>query len=376
MYFRILQKTLQKELFQGKTIILYGARQVGKTTLVKQLIKDNNVSSKYIDGDIIDNQQGLQTQNPQALKQFIGDYKLVVIDEAQRIRNIGINLKILHDHFPDMQIIATGSSSFDLANKIVEPLTGRAYDYMLFGLSGSEIALRQDYSFLHTRLKNILRFGLYPEVFDKNIEQSQQLLRTITSNYLYKDILALEDIKKSDQLLKLLQILAFQIGSQISYNSISRKLGLSVMTVQKYIDLLEKTFVIFRLTSFSRNLRKELNRSVKIYFWDIGIRNTLIQNFNTLDVRNDIGALWENFCIVERIKNNRYHNRYPMSAFWRSYNHAEIDYIEEYDGNLYAYECKYSPRKKIQCPKLFAEGYPKSAFHVITQDNYFDFITS
>jgi len=371
---RILEKTITKELFKKKIIIIYGARQVGKTTLAKEIIKNTKKKTKYIDCDLFENRQILSSQNLSKLKKFLSPHDLIVIDEAQRVKNIGLNLKIIHDHCPEIQIIATGSSSFDLANEINEPLTGRAFDYMLPPLSLEEIKQKLDNLELMENLENLLIFGSYPDIFDENRERAEKILNSIASNYLYKDILEFERLKKPDQLLNMLQLLALQIGGEVSFSEIGGKLGLNTVTVQKYINLLEKTFVIFSLGGFSRNLRKEIRRSPKIYFWDLGIRNSLIRNFNPLNLRSDIGSLWENFCIAERMKFNLNNQRFINTYFWRNYYGQEIDYIEERGGELNAFEFKWNENKKTKIPKMFSDTYPGSNFSFINKGNFDEFL--
>lgn len=376
MYNRILQKNIEDNLFKGKVIILYGARQVGKTTLVRKILQkydSEQIKTKYIDCDLIENRQALQSESADRLKKFLGNYQLIALDEAQRVHNIGINLKIIHDHYPEIQILATGSSSFTLANEINEPLTGRAFEYMLAPLSIEEVRQHYDYAELLGKLDGILRFGLYPDIFDKSIDEANNLLNNIANNYLYKDILEFENLRRADQLLTILQLLALQVGSEVSYKEIASQLGVNVLTIQRYISLLEKTFIIFRLRAFSRNLRKEISKSIKIYFWDLGIRNSLIKNFNELAVRNDKGALWKNFCIAERMKFNLNHQRFVNGYFWRTYDKKEIDYIEEANGEISAFEMKWDG-KKVRSPNEFLKTYKGSKFSLITKDNFDEFV--
>jgi len=374
MYQREIAKEIKKWMFQGNIIILYGARQVGKTTLVTKILEKYGDKAKYIDCDLISNSEALSSREPNLLKSFIGDYRVVIIDEAQRVKNIGINLKILHKYFPEMQIIATGSSSFDLANEINEPLTGRAVEFLLQPLSIAEIKQKYDLLDLKSRLEQIMRFGLYPDVFEKPQEIIQKKLEIIVSNYLYKDILVFDKVKKSDILLRLLELLALQIGSEVSLNELAKKLQISHLTVDKYLDLLEKTFVIFKLRSFKRNLRSEIGKPFKVYFWDLGVRNTLIKNFNPMRIRNDVGGLFENFCIVEKMKQNLNTGKSVNSYFWRTKQQKEIDYIEEYEGKLHTYEFKWNPRKQATVPSVFSETYPEHSFKVINQENWLELV--
>jgi len=374
MYNRIIQKGIEKWLDKEKIIIIYGARQVGKTTLVKQISKKFGKKAKYYDCDFGVIREKLGKSEKPLIENFLKGYDLIIIDEAQRVKNIGLNLKIMHDNFPGKKIIATGSSSFDLANKISESLTGRAIEFFLPPLSIKEILQKQDRFEVEGGLEDIIRFGLYPGIYNKSDDEKIELLNNIANNYLYKDILEFENIKKSDQLFNLLQLLSLQIGNEVSLQEIGKQIGMNKLTVQKYINLLEKTFVIFQLRSFSRNLRKEIAKSRKIYFWDLGVRNVLVNNFNNLAIRNDAGALWENFCVAERMKFNMNSRKFVNSYFWRTYDQKEIDLVEEREGKLFGYEIKWSDKKQKE-PKLWKETYNNAEFKVINQKNYLDFIT-
>ncbi len=323
---------------------------------------------------MLQNKTALETTNSEALKRFLGNYDLIVLDEAQYIENIGLVLKVILDTFPELQIIATGSSSFDLGNRIAEPLTGRSRVFLLLPFSINELRQQYDLLDLQPRLENFLRFGFYPEVFDKPESDAIEELSNIASNYLYKDILQFERLRRSDLILNLLRALSLQIGNEVSLNELSRLLGENVHTIKKYIELLEKSFIIYRLTSFNRNLRKEIGKGQKIYFYDIGIRNYLIQNFNSLKYRNDIGGLWENLCVIERIKNNLNSRKFVNTYFWRTYDQKEVDYVEEVGGKLSTFEFKYSQRAKIKVPREFLSTYPESTFNVIDQNNFWGFI--
>ncbi len=374
MFKRTIQKEIEKWLFKGKIIIIYGARQVGKTTLSKEIVSSYGNDSKYINCEFLDNREFLSVASPERLKSFIGNYKIVILDEAQKIENIGLTLKILVDNFPNIQIIATGSSSFDLANKISEPLTGRAIQFTLFPLSVEEIKQTHDNLALNEKLESILLYGLYPDVFGKTQEEAVEKLRSIASNYLYKDIYELENIKKPTILTELLQLIALQLGNEVSIGELANTLKTTPKTVERYLDLLEKTFVIFRLRALSRNLRNEVHSTCKVFFYDIGIRNYIINNTNQLSKRTDVGGLWENFCILERMKKNHNARLFPNIFFWRTYEQKEIDYIEERGGNLYAYEFKWSD-KSVKKPKQFLEAYPNSSFEIVHKDNCFSFIS-
>lgn len=366
---RFLQQKIEARLFQGKIIILYGARQVGKTTLVKEILKKHPLNSNYYNCEEVDVQIALGKGTSVALKNFFGNKQLIVLDEAQKIKNIGNKLKLLIDNYPEMQIIATGSSSFELSNSIREPLTGRKFEFFIPAISVKE--LYQDKLIFNRNLENLLRFGLYPDVVN-NSQNPEIILREIATSYLYKDIFNFQEIRSPELILNLLQLLALQIGGEVSYYELSQKIGLSSETIERYIYLLEQAFVIFRLPAFSRNLCNEVSKTRKIYFWDIGIRNSLIQNTNQLQVRNDIGGLWENFCIVEKIKQDQLLSKFTNNYFWRTYQQKEIDFIQESAGNLETFEFKWNPKKINKIPKLFQENYPNSTFKVINPSNFWD----
>ena len=281
---RQINETINNQLFKGKVVMLYGARRVGKTTLVKAIV-DSFESARYINCELIQNKTALETTNTELLKAFLGNYNIVVLDEAQHINNVGLVLKVLIDTFPEMQIVATGSSSFELSQQVGEPLTGRSRQYTLYPFSYSELINNQNLIDINAKLENILRFGLYPEVYNKPENEAIEELQNITSNYLYKDILQFERLRRPDLLLSLLRALALQIGNEVSYNELANLLGENLHTIKRYIELLEKSFIIFRLQSFNRNLRKEIAKGQKIYFYDLGIRNTIIQNYNKIDLR-------------------------------------------------------------------------------------------
>lgn len=374
---RIIAPEIEKELFTSKrVIVIYGPRRTGKTTLAKMLLEkyQNKYKTRFIQCETITAQQGLTSQDPLRLKQFIGeDIQFVVLDEAQYIKNIGINLKLLIDTYPDLQIIATGSSSFDLANEIKEPLTGRVWEFFLPAFTLEELEQHYDRYALPGILEDLILYGSYPQVILSSLEKRRLTLEEITQNYLYKDLLTFEGQKNSEFIFKLLQLLAFQIGSEVSMNELATKLERSKTLVEKHIDLLEKCFVIFRLSPLSRNLRNEIVKKKKIYFWDTGIRNALIQNFTSLSVRPDRGALWENFCIAERLKFLKTHRRSYNLYFWKSYQQQEIDYLEEYDGILHGYEIKWN-EEKWKKPTDFLQTYPNSHLMLINRHNYRDFV--
>ncbi|NWF89031.1 MAG: ATP-binding protein [Ignavibacteriaceae bacterium] len=372
MILRLLENSLKKDLFKGKVIVIYGARQVGKTTLAEQILKTMDNNGRYLNCEILSVEQILKDAEPEKLRAFLGNYKLVVLDEAQNIPNIGKLLKVITDNIKDIQIIATGSSSFELANKTTEPMTGRVIHHTLYPLSALEIKADKDWLFVDASLERLLRFGAYPEIFLSNEEDAIKRLHELSSSYLFKDLFKYEGIKKSGLFKNLVLSLALQLGNEVTYNELAVKLGVNSLTIQKYVDLLEQSFVLFKLNSFSRNIRKELSKSFKIYFYDNGIRNALINNFNPISLRNDIGALWENYCISERIKSNSYAQRNVNCYFWRTYDQKEIDYVEESGGKITGYELKYSDKQKIKIPKVFSETY-NAEIHKVDRSNYWKF---
>ena len=374
MIIRKIKELVKKDLFKNKVVIIYGARQVGKTTLVKNILDSYPKEGKYLSCELLSTQRGLSILEPEQIKAFLGQYKLIVLDEAQSIINIGKVLKIIVDFLPDIQIIATGSSSFDLANKISEPLTGRNITFQLPALSLQEIIDDSDAIDINSKLELLLRFGLYPEIYTLPDEESKiARLNEIASNYLYKDVLEFDKIRHSDTISKLVQLLALQIGQEVSLQELATQLGINRLTVEKYIDLLEKSFIIFKLKSFSKNKRKEISKNFKIYFYDLGIRNSIIQNFNPLNLRQDTGAVWENFCILERKKYLLQVAPYRQTYFYRTYSGEEVDYIEETAGTITAYEFKWNDKKNIKKLSTFTKTY-NTQINKITPINYLDFI--
>ncbi|MDD2274582.1 MAG: ATP-binding protein [Candidatus Pacebacteria bacterium] len=369
---RTIQEKIEDKLFKGKVIILYGPRQVGKTTIVKEIQNKNISNSIYFNCDEPDIREKFENKTSTFLKELIGNKKIVIIDEAQRVKDIGITLKLIIDNFKDIQVIATGSSSFDLANKTAESLTGRKYEFYLYPLSIEELNPEKNKLEIDRTLENRIIYGSYPEVII-NSSEAEENIKLIAKSYLYKDILQYQNIKNPDILEKLLQSLALQVGNEVSYNEISNFLDIDKKTVASYIEILKKAFVIFELKPFSRNLRNELRKLRKIYFFDTGARNALINNFNSLDRRNDAGQLWENFIISERIKINNNHGNDYNIYFWRTHNKKEIDYIEEKNGKLYGYEIKLGSGKSSGA-KLFLDTYVNSEFKIIKKDNYNEFI--
>ncbi len=352
---------------------MYGARRVGKTTLAKEILKKHGDEKGYFNCEEPDINAALTNKTSTELKKLIGSRKLVVLDEAQKVKDIGLTLKLLVDTFPEIQVIATGSSSFDLANSTSEPLTGRAFEFRLFPFSIEELEQKYSKQEIERLLETFLRFGTYPEIIEADSGFAQELITDITKNYLYKDILEFERLKNPDLVLKLLQALALQLGSEVSYTELANLLGVDKVTIERYIQILEKAFVIFRVTPLSRNLRNELTKTRKIYFCDLGIRNSLINNFNEVQLRTDIGALWENFCIVERMKFNIARKRTPNCYFWRTYDQKELDYLEEEGGEFKVFEFKWRNSKFI-FPKDFKEAYRKFDFKLIRRDNFWDLL--
>ena len=369
---RFLLPQLESLLGSHKAIILMGARQVGKSTLL-QLLLGQRQDVLWLNGDNNDVQALFTAISAERIHSLMGTKRILVIDEAQRISNIGVQLKIIIDQLPNIQVIATGSSSFELASKVNEPLTGRKREFKLFPLAFSEMV---EHSSLIEELRLVphrLVYGYYPEVVE-NPGQEAAILKELTDSYLYRDILTLDKVAKSDKLVLLLKALAMQIGSQVSYNELSGLVGIDAKTIERYITILEQSYIIFRLGSFSRNLRNELKFSKKIYFWDMGIRNAIIGNFSLVETRSDIGAMWENFAIAERMKQINYRHPFAQSYFWRTKQQTEIDYIEEQDGSLQAFEFKWNEHKSPRCPAAFSTAYPNATFSVVTPSNIDDFL--
>lgn len=370
---RTIEQQIVPLLGSQKAIVIMGARQVGKSTLLSKMLSGRS-DVLWLNGDDTDTQMLFQGISSTRLRTILAPYRIVVIDEAQRIADVGLRLKLITDQVPGTQVIATGSSSFDLAGKVSEPLTGRKREYKLFPLTFAEMVG-------HTNLLDELRmlshrmvYGYYPEVVNTPGGEVA-VLKELTSSYLYRDILALDGIGKPDKVVRLVQALAWQIGSQVSYNEVAQLVGLDPKTVERYIDILEKSYVIFRLSSFSRNLRNELKQSRKIYFWDLGIRNAVIGNLSQVENRTDAGPLWENLCIAERMKRLWYSDGFTQHWFWRTQQQKEIDYIEETDGLLQAFEFKWNEHKaNTKCPSSFATAYPDAAFHIVTPSNVEEFL--
>lgn len=370
---RDLQEIIEGNLFKRKAIILLGARQVGKTTLCKQVADKLGLPTLFLNCDEPEPRSLLTDTNLLRLKQLIGSSKLIIIDEAQRVKNIGLTLKIIIDNIAEVQVIVTGSSSLDIANEINEPLTGRKYEYNVFPFSTSELV--QNSSFLSERqlLEQRLIYGQYPEVVNNPAEARETLINNLNS-YLYKDLLAINDVRKSSQLEKLVEALALQIGSEVSYNELAQLLYTNPHTIERYIDLLEQSFVLFRLQAYSGNVRNEIKKGRKIYFCDTGIRNAIIGNFNSLNLRQDVGALWENFFIAERIKYHHYRRNFVKSYFWRSFQQQEIDFIEVENADITTFEMKWNKNKRGSLPATFANAYTVKSSYTVTPENYTDFL--
>lgn len=374
MIIKRFYQNLDEYIAPGKVLVIYGPRRVGKTTLLKTFLEKTTLKYKLDSGDNIITQQILGSQDFKQILGYASGYDLIVLDEAQQIQNIGMGLKILVDQMPTLCIIATGSSSFDLAQKTGEPLTGRKRTVTLFPMSQEELLSLGNTFELKQRLEDFLIFGSYPEVITAtNSEEKIRALQELVSSYLLKDVFTLENIRHPRVVLDLVKMLAFQIGSEVSLHELATQLGVNVKTVERYLDLLEKTFVIFRLSAFNRNLRNEIRNKQKYYFYDTGIRNAVINQFNSLSLRDDIGKLWENFIIVERMKYRSYHEVYTNAYFWRTYEQQEIDLIEERDGRLFAYEMKWKP-SVTRPPKRFLDAYPKNEYMTVHSNNYMDFL--
>jgi len=370
-YPRLIQPAIEQSLYKGKVIVLYGARQVGKTTLIRTLQEKYPADSLYLNCDEPDIRSSLSDKTSTELHRLLGSKTLILVDEAQRVKNIGLTLKLLVDTFPQIQVIATGSSSFDLSNTISEPLTGRKIEFHLYPLAVSEFLAQSSPLEIQRSLEYHMRFGMYPGVVTS--DNPAEALLEITRSYLYKDVLEFQMVKNPDLLRRLLQALALQVGGEVSYNELGAMLGIDKVTVARYIFLLEQGYVIFHLPPYSRNLRKELSRQRKIYFHDLGVRNALINNFNPLELRQDVGMLWENFFVSERLKFIHNQRRRPNLYFWRTYDGNEIDYLEEEGGQLTGFECKWGS-EKWRVPQAFLSAYPGSQVYLVNRSNVLDYL--
>lgn len=373
MIARTLEKNIQSLLGGKKAIIIMGARQVGKSTLLHQMLCTRQ-DVLWMNGDDLDVQELFSNMTSTRIRAILGNRRLIIVDEAQRISDIGLRLKLITDQVPDVQVIATGSSSFELASKVNEPLTGRKREFHMYPLTFGEMVQHTQFLDEIRMIPHRMVYGYYPEVV-ANPGDERATLKELSDSYLYKDILSLDSINKPDKLVRLLKALALQIGSQVSYNEIGTLIGLDSKTVERYVDILEKSFIVFRLGTFSRNLRNELKISRKIYFWDLGIRNAVIGNLSQVENRTDAGELWENFVIAERMKKNAYTNSFAQSYFWRTRQQHEIDYLEEENGELRAFEFKWNARKgNAKCPESFQTAYPTASYQVITPENVEEFL--
>ncbi len=373
MIHRTLEEKIAPLLEGNKAIIIIGARQVGKSTLLNGLLGSKK-DVLWMNGDDMDIQALFADMSSTRMRALLGNNKFLVIDEAQRIPDIGLRIKLITDQIPGVQVIATGSSSFELASKVNESLTGRKREFKMFPLTFSEMVNDTNLLDELRMIPHRMVYGYYPEVVC-NPGDEKSILKELSDSYLYKDVLSLDSINKPDKLVRMLKALALQIGSQVSYNEIGNLIGLDSKTVERYIDILEKAYIVFRLGSFSRNLRNELKTSRKIYFWDLGIRNAVIGNLAQIENRADVGALWENFAISERLKQKAYQGSFAQFWFWRTQQQKEIDYIEEEDGSLGAFEFKWNEYKsKNKCPEAFSAAYPHASYKVITPKNIEDFL--
>ena len=376
MISRTLQPVIEQKLFKGKVIIVLGPRQVGKTTLIEQIktaLTPNALPVILLNCDEPNDRELLTDANSTDLSMVLREAKTVIIDEAQRVPNVGLTIKLLADKFKQMQIVVTGSSSLELANKLNEPLTGRKFEYLLLPISTQEIISHSGVLEAVRLLESRLIYGSYPDILYRT-ENVKELLFELTNSYLFKDIYAIQDVRRPELLEKLLVALAFQICNEVSFNELSQIVQSDLKTVERYINLLEQNFVIFRLNGLSRNLRTELKRGKKFYFYDNGIRNAILQHFSPLNLRQDVGALWENFFMSERLKHNLYTRRFVKSYFWRTQQQQEIDLVEEVDGNFYAFELKWNEKRRVTFHENFMESYNPKETNVITPNNYMQFL--
>lgn len=370
-----IYEDLNKYLHPKEVLIIYGPRRVGKTILLENFLAETTLKYRLENGGDLEIQEVLSSQRAAILRKYAQGYDLIVIDEAQYIPNIGESLKLLIETVPTIKVIATGSASFDLSNKVGEPLTGRSTMLLLYPVAQAELLNQMNKFELSQKKEEYLIYGSYPKVLTmKSFQDKAKNLRSLVDSYLLKDILDLENVKGSKILLDLLRLLAFQIGNEVSLSELAQNLPIDPKTVARYLDLLEKSFILISIRGYSRNLRKEIKNKSKYYFYDNGVRNAVINNFNPLNLRDDVGKLWENFLVVERIKKQTYQSIFSNNYFWRTWDQKEVDFVEERQGKLFGYEFKYSPSKD-RVPKDFIATYPGSEITVITSENYLDFIT-
>ncbi len=371
---RIISNKLPKEIQPGRVVLLYGPRRVGKTTLLHEVQRSQSKNVLFLNGEVGATQQALSTTSLQQLKSIIGNHTILIIDEAQHIPGVGLQLKILVDHFPQLAIVASGSASFTLAQQVGEPLTGRKKTIQLYPIAASEIIQTTTVADYLDMLDQRLVYGSYPQLFQMNDEtQQQDYLRELVDSYLFRDILTLETIRNPKKIRDLLTMLAFQIGQEVSLSELGKTLELHSNTVYRYLDLLEQSFVVMNVRGFSRNLRKEVTKTSRYYFYDVGIRNALINNFNPLSLRDDVGMLWENYIVMERVKKQQYQRIHSNNYFWRTYDQKEIDWVEERGGKLHGYEIKWKS-KAVRPPQDWLKTYDAATYQLITQENHIEFI--
>ena len=369
---RILKNKIVKKWNDKKVIVVTGSRQVGKTTLLMDICREKG-EFLLLNGDDATTQNLLSDFSKKKWESIIGKHNTIFIDEAQRIQNIGLGVKIIYDQLPHVKVILSGSSAIDLNSEIKEPLTGRKWEFSMYPISWEELVNHSNFIEAQSDLENRLVFGMYPEVI-MNDADKKDILMELSSSYLYKDLLEYDGIRNPKLLSDLLKALALQLGNEVSYNELAQLLQVDRATVEKYIDLLEKTFVIFKLQALNNNQRNEIKNSRKIYFYDNGVRNAILQNFNPLSLRNDVGALWENFLINERIKKSNYEKTYAFQYFWRTYYGQEVDFVESQNGNYHAFEFKWNEKKKVKPPSSFKKSYPEATFKVVNRKNFTDFV--
>jgi predicted AAA+ superfamily ATPase len=371
---RAVEATIKNRLVAGKVNLLVGARRVGKTFLLKKIVQDINEPYLWLNGDDESTHDLLAERTIANYKRITSGISLLIIDEAQMIKDIGLKMKLMIDEIPNLKIIASGSSAYALSYKVGEPLVGRAFWHKIFPIAQNELKHHENYVDTVRNLEERLIYGSYPEIFQwKTLQEKEAYIKEILNSYLFKDLLVFDEIRNSDKIRTLLKLVAFQLGKEVSYDELGKQLGMSKNTVEKYLDLLSKVFVVYKVGAYSKNLRKELSKSSRWYFYDNGIRNALIDNFKPLSLRYDVGELWENYLMVERLKKNNYEQNFKEIYFWRTYDQQEIDYIEEKSQEIEAFEFKWG-NTKAKIPVAFANAYPESKFSVITKENYLDFI--